>query len=368
MLETIKKRSDIVYAVVFSWFVLSSFIFQKFYGVTTRFATLIIFAALVFMVFAQDLIRDARKGTKGEIAVVVLITVITALNLIVLHSSKGAFFVPVDMALILFTAPRVSISEEVKRFVTGMGASLMIWWYSVVHWEYGFNMAGLIFMIFMMMGEIFLEYMKNDRELDYLKYVQILLWAVTLLLEICYHARSAAVCIILYGLFYFLIPLIAQNNVIYAVFTAASTIGSIAFTAFYVALGKLGINVTILYKNLLSGREDIWAELWQELLKRPLTGIGSSYKLKSFFIFEVHNGLFDILSVHGVVVFALVMILLIRRLWELKNTGFAYRPECRLAAAGIYAMLFASYFENGFIVPPYSMIFFTLCIIACDRN
>ena len=366
MLEKIKNRSDFLYGAMFTWFILSSFIVQKFYGITTKFATLIIFAVLIILAFMQGCFKQMTKKDMMEAAAAGLTMVIAAANLVIIKSGKGAFFVPADLALMLFLVPRISFSEGLKRYVTGVGASLMIWWYAYVHWEYGFNMAGLIYMIFMLMGEIFLEYIKNDLELDYLKYVQWALIFVTFLLEICYHARSAAVCVIIYAIVCILLPKIAGNKFLYGGLVGISTLGSIAFTVIYSAMGKLGIDVTILYKKLLSGREDIWAELWQELLKHPITGIGSSYTLKSFFIFEVHNGLFDILSVHGIPVFLLVTLLLIKRLWELRTTGFAFRPECTLAVAGIYTFLFASFFENGFIVPPYSVIFLTLFIIAED--
>ena len=235
----------------------------------------------------------------------------------------------------------------------------MIPWYSVVRWYFNFNMAGLIFITFMVFGELLLEYAKNSFELYYLKYVQGLLYLVTFLAAVCYHARSAALCIIAFGLIWLILPKLAGKGV-YCLLPAAAIAGSIAFTLIYTAVGKKGMNVKILYKDVLSGRQDIWRELWEAFLARPLTGIGSSYKIKSFFIFEVHNGLLDILIVHGIIVFVLIVFLLLKRLLDLKNVGYAFYPEKRLAAAGIYCYLFASFFENCFIVPPYCFFVFIL--------
>lgn len=363
-LDKLKKNSGWLYTALYIWLIFSSFIKQDFYEMTGKYATLITFLLLALLAFINIDLKKAEKSEKLEILLFFITAVVTAANLLIIKSGKGAFFVPVDMALMLLLLPKLEMTDLMRRVTAGSASLLMIWWYAYIHWEYGFNMAGLLYIIIFMTGEIFAEYMKNDYDLEYMGYVQTGLFFTTLLLTICYHARSAAVCVIIYALIWKLLPFLSERKLLYRFLIAAATVGSIIFTVFYMLLGKLGINVTILYKDILSGRQDIWAELWEAFFKSPLTGIGSSYELKSFFIFEVHNGLFDILTVHGVVVFALVLFLLVRRLNETADTPFSYRPDCRLAIAGVFTLLFASFFENGFIVPPYNIVFMTLLLLG----
>ena len=359
MIKGIAKYRGIIISCLFVYLYLSSFALQDVYAATTPYATLIIFIlmAVVFLGSFNPLERFKAKDT--ELIAAAAAAVIGAVNLFYLGSNKGAMLIAADNALLLYLAGKVPLSERCRYFICATGVSLMIPWDSVVRWYYNFNMAGLVFITLMVMGELLLEYAKNNFELYYLKYVQLLLYAVTILMTVCYHARSAVLCVIAFGIVWLILPRISKSRAYY-VLVAAATAGSILFTLAYTAMGIRGIDLRILYKDVLSGRQDIWRELWGEFLLHPITGIGSSYKMKSFFIFEVHNGLFDILVVHGILVFALIVFLLVKRLADLKNVGYAFYPEKRLAAAGIYCYLFASFFENCFIVPPYCIIVFVL--------
>lgn len=363
MIKALSKYRGIIISALFTWLVLSSFLLQDVYAATTPYATLIIFI-LMSAVFAGSFNTIKQLKLKDiELYSGLLAMLIAGINLIVIGSNKGAWLIVADNALLLYLAGKVPLSAKCRRFICAVGIAAMIPWYAVVRWSYNFNMGGLIFISLMVMGELLLEYVKNDFELYYLKYVQILLFAVTILFTVCYHSRSAAVCVVLFGIVWLILPYLTDKAAYY-VLPVAATAGSILFTGIYTALGARGIELRILYKDLLSGRQDIWRELWGAFAAQPITGTGSSYKIKSFFIFEVHNGLLDILVVHGILVFALIVFLLVRRLAELKKVKYRFYPDKRLAVAGIYCYLFASFFENCFIVPPYCMIMFVLLEIA----
>ena len=364
MRERFKEKAGWLYCILYIWLIFSSFTVQAFYAKTTVYATLIIFLTLMLITFMTIDLRKIDKNEKKELLIFLLTALISTINLRLVNSGMGALLVPTDMTLMLFLMPKIELSDIMKRILSGSASLLMIWWYAYIHWEYGFNMAGLLYLIIFMTGEIFAEYIKNDYELEYMSRVQLLLFVSSLLLTVCYHARSAALCVILYGIIWTILPYLTERKLLYRIFVRVIIFGSILFTVLYTLLGKAGFNLTLLYKDILSGRQDIWEELWEAFLRRPLTGIGSSYELKSFFIFEVHNGLFDILCVHGIIVFALVIYLLLKRLTEAGDTPFRYRPDCRHALAGVFALLLASYFENGFIVPPYSMVFMTLMLLS----
>ncbi|MCR5526111.1 MAG: hypothetical protein K6F39_01845 [Lachnospiraceae bacterium] len=360
-----KRLSNYFFGIIFIWFILSSFITQKFYGETTKYATLI-----VFMAFAAIIIISVDKSrvSKTEMLAAILTIIISGANLVLIGSNKGAMLVPSDMALMLAALPFIPKDLPINKIMMGAGAMLMMWWYAWIHWEYGFNMSGLAFITFMTCGELFFEYLKRDLEIDEIKYIQLLFWIVTILFCICYHARSAAMSCIAYGILWMIMPKVCTSKFLSWLLILGSTIGSLLFTGLYIILGKTGIDINILYKSILSGRQDIWSELWEEFLKHPVTGIGSSYHMKSFFIFEVHNGMLDILVVHGIIVFLLVGYLLIKRLRERTYINRNCTEIERLAMAGVYTWLAASFFENGFIVPPYCVIFIALLNQSGDLN
>ena len=366
MQDKVKGKYEYVAFASFLFFMLSSFIHQKIHAIFAPYGTLIMFFALLIItalymkeekaqVFSKDLVTLAAAA----------LILITPVFLFMVHSGLGAMLTVFDITLICLLMIRgLGVSGRIKRLTAFTGAAFMLLWYPVVRWDYGFNMVGLMFLMLLIFGEIFMEYVKNDLEFEYLKYVQGLFFITSILLAVCYQARSAALSMIVFGAVYLLTPFIISKRVVFNLWIFLFTAGSIIFTLVYALIGISGWNVRFLYKDFLSGREMIWGELWQEFLKRPVTGIGSSYEMKNFFMFEVHNALFDILVVHGIIVFILVSYLLIKALNRLFSKDILFCPDRRIAFAGISSLLFASFFENGFITTPYSAVFFVLLLIC----
>ena len=161
-----------------------------------------------------------------------------------------------------------------------------------------------------------------------------------------------------------------KSKVFYTFVTLCATVGAIAISGLYVLLGPVmrRTGIRVFYKDIISGRDEIWADLWQAYLKMPITGIGSSYKINVDWMggmFEVHNGLLDILIVHGIVVFAVVVFILIQRLLKLRE-NVAKNIVARSAFAAVSSILAASFMENFFIVPPFLLC--TLVLIAIARS
>lgn len=366
MTDRIKGKYEYVIGTLFLILMLASFVHQKIYAVFAPFGTLVMFIGLVVVCVMLTLSdRDSFLKTDPVTAAGVAAVIITPINLLILGSGKGAMLIVFDQVLLLTMFIRgVGLSGRMKRICAFSGAAFMLLWYPVVRWDYGFNMVGFMFLILLVFGEILLEYIKNDMELWYLKYLQILFYITSVLLAVCYQARSAALSMAVFGIIYFIAPVIAQNRALYNAWIFVFTAGSLIFTGIYAAVADSGWNLRILYKDVMSGRELIWAELWREFIKHPVTGIGSSYEMKSFFMFEVHNALLDILVVHGIPVFICFLFLLVKALLRLRTRDIKFCPDKRLAFAGVFTLMFQSFFENGFIVTPYSMVFFILMLIC----
>ena len=366
MTQRIKGKYEYVLAALFILIMLGSFVSQKIYSVIAPYGTLVMFVGttVIYIMLTAANPEGFLKWDSVTIAGIAAV-IITPLNLLLLGSRKGAMLVIFDLVLMLTLVIRgMELSGTMKRVCAFSGAVYMLLWYPVVRWDYGFNTVGFMFLILFIFGELLLEYVKDDLETDYLKYVQLLFFPTSILLAVCYQARSAALSIIIFGVIYLIAPVIVGNRALYNIWLAIFTFGSLLFTALYSLFGSSGWNIRILYKDVLSGRELIWSELWREFLKQPLTGIGSSYQMKNFFMFEVHNGLFDILVVHGILVFVCILYLLVKALTGLCTVEIRFCPDKRIAFAGVFTLMFQSFFENGFIVTPYSVVFFILLLTA----
>ena len=142
-------------------------------------------------------------------------------------------------------------------------------------------------------------------------------------------------------------------------------------SAVYVWLDRVKdvFRIRIFYKDILSGREEVWSELWSAYLQRPLTGIGSAYEMQVDFMrgaFEVHSGMLDLLFVHGIAVFIAACTFLFFRLLKLRATVAADTVGKNIFAA-MAAILVTSFFENFVIVPPFSLLFLLLFALMNGR-
>ena len=149
-----------------------------------------------------------------------------------------------------------------------------------------------------------------------------------------------------------------------------ATFGSLLFVAFYVWLGTTGVNFSMpfFYKNIFSGREAIWYEFWTLFKNKPLTGIGTNVTITSFFEFNVHNAMYNILVIHGVLVFAATIFLMYRRFFRCRE-GLSSRPVAHCAAACVFAVCIESFFDVDLIWANYSLnIFFLLLVMNSKYN
>ena len=142
-----------------------------------------------------------------------------------------------------------------------------------------------------------------------------------------------------------------------------ATFGSLAFVAFYIWLGTTGVNfrMPFFYKNIFSGREAIWLEFWELFSAKPLTGIGTNVTITSFFEFNVHNAMYNILVIHGAVVFALVLFLMFRRLGACRRNAGTQRVA-RCAIAALFAVCIESYFDVDLIWTNYTLNVFLILL------
>ncbi len=362
-MDRIQKNESKIFTAIFLILCVLSFLDQRIYAASGRYFSLAFFGVLVLLLLPHA--GDILKETPWKAAAVLLTGLIAMGNLMIIGSNKGAVLIPSDLALISLAFDRVALQKKDRVLVCGICGGFTILWYPAVRWSYNFNMAGLSFMLFMIMSILFLEYYRKKGGPSYLFPVQILMGVTAFFYATLYHSRCAMIGILVFAVSLVLLKYLRKNRILYCIFCLLLTLGSVAFTALYVASSGAGLKLTFLYKDILSGRQDIWSELWEAFLARPFTGIGSSYVLKSFEIFEVHNGLFDILVVHGILVFLLVLFLLLPVLFSLQNAPVSsFGTVC---TAAVFGMLAASFFENFFTVPPYSL-FFLFFLLGCKGD
>ncbi len=303
-------------------------------------------------------------------------------HLFLVGSDKGAILIAADFLLILYLANKVVFSDRLLLISAGFTGFFFFYWTVDVKGYfkgYNTNFGGLVlitgFLFTMLLMEYGKDYLKNQKQWKYQKYlwiVEVLLFFLAYKIIAWYRSRCALIGLLVLALL-MLVPKEVWNiRPLYYVLCAGATIGSIAFTGLYVWLGVLReqFQIQIFYKDILSGREEIWSELWSAYLKQPFTGIGSSYVIQVEWMggmLEVHNGLLDLLIIHGLVVFIAACCFLLYRLFGIRKIAAA-DPVAKCAMAGMMTMLLTSFLENYVIVPPFSLLFLFLFATINNRT
>ena len=347
------------------------------YEAVAPYGTLIAFVFLVVTFLCYIPIKQAI--TDKFFILITAACIIAAANLFIVDSGKGAWLTAADVLIAIYLADRIKLPDTfVGLFCTYIGFYFFYWTYDVKGYFKGYNTnyGGLVLItgfVFAVTGFIiFRERLKTTEKAGarflFAFILFMFVWGYNIIAW--YRARCALIGLVVFAVLLAVPAGVWKNRVFYTLITVVMTFGAIAVSLVYVWLGHFAaaIDIRIFYKDVISGRNEIWADLWNAFIKSPLTGIGSSYRINVDWMggmFEVHNGLLDILIVHGIIVFAVTVFLLIRTLLGLREAA-AQNIKSRSAVSAVFAILAASFMENFFIVPPFLLC--TLALIAIARS
>lgn len=356
----------------------------EWYDFMAPLGTVITFVFLAITLLCYVDVKEALRDK--EFYLMVIADVITLVNIFIVKSGIGAFFTVADVMLVMYLSDKIVMPRKWLMCTSVYIAFFYYYWtFDVKGYFKGYNtnygglvlITGFAFaMIVLFTAQKYLSSKGKVREAKcvYIPIVFMFFWGYNIISW--YRARCALLGLVVI-LFMVILPKKIWNvKWLYWLLTLGSTVGAIVISIIYILLGSIKdvFTIQVFYKDILSGRDEIWGELWSAFLQKPLTGIGSSYVMKVEWMdgmFEVHNGLLDILIVHGIVVFSLVCFMLIRRLINVQ-----YRATesviGKVTLAGIIAMLVSSFMENFFIVPPFTLCFLILFVYIrsefCNEN
>lgn len=376
---TVSKRKElinmIVFSVMFAGYTLT-FLVPKFYGITDAYASLFIFAMCgILFLNNVNLISMFREKNK-EFLILIGVVIIAGLNLIIIQSNKGAFFVATNFVLIWYLSDKIVLTKKQISMIGGAYLVLLLIWLVIAYpvffgnveqIAYNTNTAATFTVYTLLCAFIFLRKLSMKRELFGLFTVILLVRTVHLVLW--HRARGAFIMLLLFLFLFYLVPkLYWKNKKLFTGLMILATLGSLLFVFLYVLIGSTGVNFKLpfFYKNIFSGRQKIWLEIAKMFVKQPITGIGSGYVLDSFFEYNLHNAMYDILAVHGIVVFAGTIFFIFTRLKKFRESAFKSElAVCALCA--IFAVFFESYFDIDLIWADYAPnLLFLLAVLNSE--
>ncbi len=367
-----KIRELLNYAALFILLVFyaGTWTFPAFYHVTEIYNSLIIFGALCIMFIANIDIAAKLKEKDVMLFLLCITLVIAVINLFIIGSNKGCILILADFLLILYLAPEVRLTQLQKRIYEVFFLIMFISWF-LYDREYSYNAnTGATVTVFTFFGGmVLLSEIAARKEiygffivLSFMRVVTLVLWHL---------ARGAFFALALFIFFYYIAPKSWwKNKALYRFLIGFSTLGSLVFVGFYVFLGSTGFNMKLpfFYKNIFSGREQIWYEVWEILKDQLLTGIGSGRELRSFFEYNIHNAMYDILAVHGILVFVLSLCIIWDRLRKIGRIPDINRGKKLIAVSAVFAIFIESFIDMDLMWPDYSPLLLFLLLTVFDKG
>ncbi len=340
--------------------------FPGFYHVTEIYNTLIVFVALVLLFFANVSLKEKLRQRDIPLLLMGAALLAALINLFIIRSHKGCFLILADFLMVFYLGKELKLSgkqlKTLEIFFLVMYAS---WFVYDRAFFYNANTGATVTVLTLFGAWFLLE--KIVKRFTLGGFIIVLVLVRTLTLVLWHLARGAFLALFIFLVLYGLVPkrLWKDRRFFYSL-SVFACLGSLLFVALYIALAKTGVNpkLPFFYKNVFSGREMIWQEVWDLFRTMPFTGIGSGRALKSFFEYNIHNAMYDILAVHGIPVFILSVSMILMRLFEAgrkmeaDNTGFVRR----CAASALFALFIESFIDMDLMWADYSPVLLLLLL------
>lgn len=350
------------------------FLVPPFYAATDKYAGLFVFMCECLLLVNNYNVFDALKRKDKELLFTGALLVIIMINLVIVNSGFGAYFTAANFALIIYASDKIILSKKQILFLSAVYMGVLLFWLVVLYPGYfgsytasfalNTNGAATFTTYTALLALILLEHFFTKNK--WVEFLIVLLFVRVIRLAIWHRARGAFIILTLFILFYYVLKgNFIQNKKIYTVLISLATVGSLLFVLLYTLLGKTGFNMflPIFYKNIFSGRENIWYEFFTYFIHKPVTGIGTNLTIESFVEFNVHNAMYDILVIHGLVVFVMTMILLFKRFLAFREKAMDNKLAL-IALLILLAVFFESYIDMDLIWADYSMnLIFLLAVI-----
>ncbi len=370
--EKIRELLNYAAIIIMLVFYAGTWTFAYFYHVTEIYNSLIIFAALSILFLANvDIMKKIRERDR-MLFVLMAALVIAVINLFVIGSNKGCILIIADFLMILYLAPEISFTALQKKILEVFFLLMFIsfFFYDRVY-SYNANTGATVTVFTFFGGFVLLSEIVKKREI--FGFFTVIAFIRVTTLVMWHLARGAFLALSLFIVFYYIVPRSWwKKKNFFIPLMLFSTLGSLLFVGAYVFLGSTGFNMKLpfFYKNVFSGREQIWYEVWDILKGQLLTGIGSGRELKSFFEYNIHNAMYDILAVHGIIVFILSLILIWNRLMMIRNTEDVDRGKKAVAVSAVFAIFIESFIDMDLMWADYSplLLFLFLTLFALPEK
>lgn len=369
------RKSIINMTVLITLFIFYTlkFLVPPFYALTDKYAGLFVFFCEGILFLNNYDFISAIKEKNKEFFLIVFLLILIGVNLILVNSGYGAFFTAANFVFAFFLSDKIIMSRKQVVALSSIYMIMLLIWLIYRYpqffggYDASFSMntnGAATFSIYTALCALVILQILYEKY-EFIGLFIVLLFVRTIRLALWHRARGAfSILTFFFILYYVISKRYVISEKLFRIVTILATFGSLLFVFLYTVIGRLGVNfyLPIFYKNIFSGREDIWYEFFTYFCKKPITGIGTNLTIESFFEFNVHNAMYDILVVHGAVVFLITMFIVHKKFASFREKAINNKTAF-LALCVLLSVFFESYIDMDLIWADYSMNLIYLLIV-----
>jgi len=200
------------------------------------------------------------------------------------------------------------------------------------------------------------------------KILFVLLLSLTFCIIDTMKGRTSLLGLVAYCIFFFT-PKIVFNKIFAVKWTVILIILGLFVPLLYIEFYKMNIDLVIFGKNLYTGRESVWANLFNQLEQRGIAGlmfgIGSHADIYDG-TFDAHNSYYSIIGCFGIIGFIIYLVFFISKI----KAAFNYLEDrkIRKLLSCFFAFLVVSWFESVNIISLFCFSFFIPIGLTLSRT
>lgn len=363
-----------VTAILWAWFLLSTWTNLPIPHFIIPNDALAAFFILVLQILAHCDLKKILILKDREMNYICIIGIATIICLILSKSHFGALFTIINLCLLWYLSDKWTWDKKQVIFLGLFYLYLYISWI-IKPMQFNPNMisnpntTGTITVFCMLTLITCIRYLFPNKKWSVILELLLICFAIQKLL--IFRGRGSFAALI----FYIILRLLMytkfwRKEKIYKTMCYALTLGSLIFVLIYTSIWKFtGVNFVIPFwnKTIFSGREKIWYEIWTYFKHQPFIGIGSNVTLHSWFEYNVHNAIYNILVTHGIIVFILVMVYMIKKMTALYSK---YKQSVIFipALSGILAIYLESFIDMDLLWFPQFLVWIFMLVLLASSS
>ena len=346
---------------------------SRFITLVNRGGMLTFFVFLILFFNHVDWIQGLKNREK-DLIICLITGILVIINMFLSKAGPGVIFDIANLLLLLYLADRIELDETGVWIITASFFLIFLFWIKADGSSYNANTITIIVFESAIISALGGASILSKWKKEWIACIYLVVAMVTVTWPIAkkFWGRTTLVAILIMLMFLFLIPKVVWSfRKLYYCLIGGIAVASLVIPAIFTYIYWSCIKQEVGFPDKLrifGGREPVWLQYFEAWLKEPWTGIGNDFlgKIPNLRYNSIHNGLFHILVVYGVLVFLLTVFFLGKKLLKIKTETMSITKKIGFSI--IIAMMCMAAMESYIVTSFSNVVFFFVLLIIFKED